>query len=227
MLASEYVLGTLRGPARRRFEGWLSEDLVLRAAVARWENRLLPMVELAPPAQPSPQVWQALESRLGLQVEAPAPARRSRFWLGLREDLAFWRGLGMVSTALASILLSVLLTRLPAPGAESPSYLAMLSDEHAQPALVVTGHAMRGHLRVKLLAPPPPGDRSLELWALPKEGPPRSPGLVASGASLTLPAGLDPETVTSLAVSLEPKGGSPNKQAPSGPVLYRGPLLNL
>ncbi|GIZ50901.1 anti-sigma factor [Noviherbaspirillum aridicola] len=230
MLASEYALGTLRGGARRRFERWLAEDAALRAAVARWQNRLQPMAELLPPARPSPEVWQALESRLGLQPRpgaAQAPAARRGFWLGLREDLAFWRGLGMVSTALATILLSVLLTRLPAPGVESPSYLAMLADDRSQPALVVTGNAARGHLSVKLLAAPPAPDRSLELWALPKEGPPRSLGLVAPGATLPLPKGLSPENVPALAVSLEPPGGSPDKQAPSGPVIYKGAWVRL
>lgn len=158
-------------------------------------------------------------------MQAPAP--RKSFWLGLREDLAFWRGLGMVSTALATILLSVLLTRLPAPGVESPSYLAMLADDKAQPALVVTGNSARGHLSVKLLAQAPPIDHSLELWALPREGPPRSLGLISSGATLPLPAGVTPDSVPALAVSLEPKGGSPNKQAPSGPVIYKGAWLRL
>lgn len=67
MLASEYALGTLRGGARRRFERWLADDPSLQAAVARWQNRLQPMSELTSAAQPSPQVWQALESRLGLR----------------------------------------------------------------------------------------------------------------------------------------------------------------
>lgn len=225
MLASEYVLGTLRGAARRRFETWLAEDRLLRETVAQWQNRLQPMTQLAPPAEPSPRVWQALEARLGLQPAAAAGRRP--FWLGLREDLAFWRGLGMVSTALATILLSVLLTRLPPPGVESPSYLAMLADDEARPALVVTGNAARGHLSVKLLAPPPPAGRSLELWALPRDGAPRSLGLVTSGATLPLPAEITPEQVPALAVSLEPHGGSPDKNAPSGPVLYKGAWIQL
>jgi len=39
-LAAEYVTGTLRGPARRRFEQLVPAHPALRAAVRRWESRL-------------------------------------------------------------------------------------------------------------------------------------------------------------------------------------------
>ena len=39
-LAAEYVLGTLRGRARRRYQRLLRDDLVTRVDVTRWEQRL-------------------------------------------------------------------------------------------------------------------------------------------------------------------------------------------
>jgi anti-sigma-K factor RskA len=36
-LAAEYVLGTLRGRARRRFEAMVAHDASLAETVARWE----------------------------------------------------------------------------------------------------------------------------------------------------------------------------------------------
>jgi len=220
-LASEYVLGTLRGGARRRFEGWLEEDAALRRTVAEWQDRLTPMAEFAPVARPSPQVWQAIESELKLKP------RRS-FWMGLREDLAFWRGLGMASTAAAAVLATVLLTRLPTPEAPIADYVAMLADDKAQPVMLITGDARRRELTVRVLAPPPVApDKSLELWAVPKEGAPRSLGLVAADGTVTLPLAENatPESAPVLAISLEPKGGSPNRNAPTGPILYKGAWL--
>lgn len=228
-LASEYVLGTLRGGARRRFEQWLRDDAALGRSVAEWQDRLHPMAEFAPPAQPSPQVWQAIEKELNLQAAGGKRSRRS-FWLGLRDDLKFWRGLGMVSTALATILMTVLLTRLPEPGMPTPSYVATLSDNKAQPVAVITGDARRRQLTVKVVTQQAvAADKSLELWAIPKEGAPRSLGLIAADGSVTLPLpeNATPQSAPVLAISLEPKGGSPNPDGPTGPVLYKGAWLQI
>ncbi|HEV2611597.1 MAG TPA: anti-sigma factor [Noviherbaspirillum sp.] len=228
-LAGEYVLGTLRGGARRRFEQWLRDDPVVKRAVAEWQDRLHPMAEFAPAAHPSPQVWQAIENQLKLG-SAPVRQDRRSFWLGLREDLSFWRGLGMASTALATILITVMLTRQPEPALPTMSFVATLSDDKAQPVMVVTGDAKRRQMTVKVVMPQNiAADRSLELWAVPKQGAPRSLGLVANNGTVVLPMPEDatPESIPVLAISLEPKGGSPNPNAPSGPVIFKGAWVQI
>jgi anti-sigma-K factor RskA len=42
-LAAEYVLGTLHGRARARLQQLLRDDAALRARVAFWEQKLMPM----------------------------------------------------------------------------------------------------------------------------------------------------------------------------------------
>jgi len=227
-LAAEYVLGTLKGGARRRFEAMLPQHAVLRRAVSEWQDRLLPLAELGGSTEPAPHVWFAIEKKLGL-AHTDSRLRRN-FWLDLREDLSFWRGLGMVSTALAIILLSVLLARQPDSGNASASYVAALADEKAQTMMVVTGDAGRHQLVVRVLAPQQlAADQVLELWALPKNGTPRSLGLIAADptVSLPLPDNATPQTVAALAISLEPRSGSPNPNGPSGPVLFKGAWLQL
>lgn len=226
-LASEYVLGTLRGAARRRFERWLKEDRTLQASVAAWQDRLLPLAQFAPAAQPSPDVWQTIERKIGATATT---SERAGFWRKLREDLAFWRGLGMASTVIAAILATVLLTRQPEPIIPVTSYVATLTDDKAQPIAIVTGDAQRRRMTVKLIAPQTiAADKSLELWAVPKQGAPRSLGLLTENVSVTLPLpeDADPGTAPLLAISLEPKGGSRDPKGPSGPILFKGAWVQI
>ena len=63
-LASEYVLGTLRGAARRRFERWQSEEWHIASRVRTWEARLIPLALGLPPIAPSQELWQRIEARI-------------------------------------------------------------------------------------------------------------------------------------------------------------------
>ena len=220
-LAAEYVLGTLRGGARRRFEGWLHQDADLRNITAEWQQRLAPMAEFAGDVTPPKSVWKGIERRLGLKRKASA----WQFWLN--ENLAFWRSLGMVSTGLAALLLVVVLTKT----AEVPaiSYVATLTDDKTQTAMLVTADSRHKALEVRLLsAAPVAANKSLHLWAVPKSGNPRSLGVLASNrGSFPLTDKAISADVALLAVTLEPKGGSPDPNGPTGPILYKGAWMRL
>ncbi len=215
-LAAEYVLGTLRGRARRRFEGLMHGDAALRRTVAEWRDRIGALAEFVPPVAPRRQVWQAIEARLGLRPPAPA----WQFWRG--GALGFWRTLGVVSSAVAALLLVTVLRQAPAPSVDD---VATLTDEQARTALVVTADRERKLLTVRLVDTRPlAADRVLQLWAVPRQGTPRSLGVLGAGRELSLP--LTPQAIGAdvalLAVSLEPQGGSPDPNGPSGPILYKG-----
>ncbi len=227
-LAAEYVLGTLRGRARRRFEGLMHGDAALRRTVAEWRDRIGAMAEFVPAATPRAQVWRTIETRLGLRPASPP----WQFWR--HGSLGFWRGLGVVTSMTAALLLVTVMQREPEPAV---SDIATLLDDKAQAALLVTADRERKLLTVRLVASAPPGPgQVLQLWAIPQQGKPRSLGLLASseqqggqqggrrGQPLTLaltPQGIGAD-VALLAVSLEPAGGSPDPNGPSGPVLYKG-----
>src|SRR5947207_7493460 len=63
-LAREYALGTLAGPARRRFERVLRNAPAAARAVGAWQERLGGLAGAVPSIQPSESVWRALERRL-------------------------------------------------------------------------------------------------------------------------------------------------------------------
>ena len=229
-LSGAYVLGTLKGGARRRFEALLHGSAILQREVAEWQDRLHPLAEFSTAVKPPRRVWQIIERKLDLQQ----PAYRLSgiaFWRALHNDLSFWRGLGLVSTALATIMFAILTSKPPEPAAVAPaSFVAMLADDKGQAEMVITGNAERHQMIVKVVTGQAvAADKSLELWAVPKEGAPRSLGLVAANGSETLPLpdNATPQTTPLLAVTLEPKGGSPNPNGPTGPVLFKGAWVQI
>ncbi len=216
-LAASYVLGTLRGPARRRFARVVVADPALAALVARWEAFLTPLAgEIAPVAPPA-RLWPSIEARIGTRRVAPPP--------GLWSSVSFWRwlGAGFATAAVALLAISVGL-RSPAP-AESPALVAVLSTPEQAPRMVI--EESRGILKVRVTAPwPPSTTKDHELWVVPKEGAPRSLGVVPLEGEVQLrPARLDRllEGGVAFAVSLEPRGGSPTG-APTGAILCSGPI---
>jgi anti-sigma-K factor RskA len=219
-LAAEYVLGTLKGGARRRFERWLQADAALRASVAAWQSRLVPMVEWSPSVQPPARVWRGIERRIGQAPSAP-------WWQFWRIDGArVWGGLAVGASA-AAVLLALNVGRAPAPALQQ---VATLVDEKAQTALVVAADAASRRIEVRVAAGVTvPSDRTLQLWAITTAGKTRSLGILPDNrrASLRLDSRAVGADVMLLAISLEPKGGSPNPEAPTGPVLYKGAWVTM
>jgi len=216
-LAAEYVLGTLKGGARRRFEGYLHNDAALRRIVVEWQDRLTPLAEFSTAQAPRKQVWRGIERRLNL----PSAYAAWQFWRN--ESVTFWRSLGVASSAIAAVLVVVVATRtLEAPQLD---YIATLADDKAQTALVLTGDSRHQAMTVRVVGVAAvPGDKSLELWAVPKSGNPRSLGLVGDHGEvrLAMTSKAIGDDVALLAVTLEPKGGSPDPKGPTGPILYKG-----
>lgn len=211
-LAAEYVLGTLRGGARRRFETLMGAHPMLREAVARWQDRLQPLSEVVPPVAPSERVWRAIEARLD-GTAAAAPARRSPWGA-----LAFWRGWSVLATAAAVVMAVLLVQPTPMP----PPVVVVLAAPEGANTFVASLSADGHSLVVRPLAAVEVGaGRALELWAVPGQGAPRSLGLIQSDRPTVLRRRLELPATAALAVSLEPPGGSPTG-APTGPILYTG-----
>ncbi|MEP4391355.1 MAG: hypothetical protein ABJ345_02780, partial [Marinobacter sp.] len=56
-LAAEYVLGSLHGSARRRFERWMMESVRVRQEVWFWEEKLGHLGARIEEEQPPASVW--------------------------------------------------------------------------------------------------------------------------------------------------------------------------
>ena len=106
-------------------------------------------------------------------------------------------------------------------------YVAVLADDKSAASMLVTFDAKNQNMLLKRVGGfQEQADKSLQLWALPQNGGPRSLGVLGSEAVVRLPAtGSDVQAVSALAISLEPRGGVPSGSGPSGPVLFKGQLL--
>jgi anti-sigma-K factor RskA len=224
-LAAEYVLGTLRGPARRRFEALLPAHPALRQAVSAWRQRIEPLSSSVAEVNPPDAVWARIETRLFPDTAAAAPRVQLPPTLPWLQRLSFWRGLtGMAAAAVLALV--VVGSQTPPP--QAPIIVVLAANPEAAQAMNASFVAsLSADGRALVLRPLndlslTPG-RALELWAVPAAGAPRSLGLVnASGATTLLRSQLLRDTAA-FAVSIEPAGGS-TTGAPTGPIVSVGKL---
>jgi anti-sigma-K factor RskA len=218
-VAGEYVLGLLGAAERRAFEARMARDPRLRAEVEYWERRLGPLASEVKPIDPPPRVWANIEAAI-----APSAGRT-----GLWQNLPFWRWATAGAAALAAACLVALLhtVRVPAP---NPPLIAKLEASGGQASFVATVDAGDAGLTIVPAAAAPVSERALELWLIAPGEKPQSLGLIEAGRAvhIALPARLigGIAAQATLAVSLEPPGGSPTGQ-PTGPVIASGKLTNL
>ena len=215
-LAREYVVGTLTGRARSRFARVLGASLRARRAVLAWERHLQPLAAAVPPVEPPAQVWQNIVATTS--VHAPRPARSVWAWQALAASLA------LAATLFGGLYLG------QTGRVEQAQYVAVIEDQATGPIWLL--QAFVEELRVSTITPRPvPPGNSYELWMLPDNGaPPVSLGLIPGAGNAALPLSAAQRTVlgqtSTLAVSLEPAGGSPTG-APTGPVIFTAPLLSV
>lgn len=211
--AGEYVLGVLDSEGAREVEAALAANADLRRAVSFWEERLSELVELAPPGDPPAGGWDRIAARI--RPSKPAVRVWDRVWL--------WRAATATATAAAAALALIVAVR-PAPA--GPGYVALLRAPHQDQAawVATTGE---GGLRLRALArAAPPSAHAFQLWTIaPGSSRPRSLGVIPADGNLALKS--SPTAVgdgATLAISVEPVGGSPTGQ-PTGPVVFAGPVI--
>jgi hypothetical protein len=170
---------------------------------------------------------------------APAAAKpEARGWWS---SMNLWRGLSSMGVGVAAVALMVgfklnsinaklgdevaeLSARLSATPAIQ--YVAVLADDKAAAAMLVTFDPKSKRLTLKRVGGfQAPADKSLQLWALPQTGGPQSLGVLGSEAVLRLTLAGNQVNVPALAISLEPKGGVPSSAGPSGPLLFKGAVI--
>lgn len=224
MIAGEYVLGTLDDGERRAFQRRLLTDPAAVAAVATWQDRLSPLLLTVPEVAPPPTLWTKVDA-------ASRPANDN----GL---LRRWQAATAAAALLAVISTGLALRPRPAPSpapivaqtaGQPPLFqsVAALSEQGGAPALLVTYDPESRKMRVTPVNVSPRPGHSLELWVIAGKAAPKSIGLMPDkGAAALERMALDLHQQMTIAVSVEPRGGSPTG-LPTGPVIYSGQMVSL
>ena len=218
LLCAEYILGTLKGAARRRFEQLIRQRANWAQALVWWESHMHLLADTVPSITPPNTVWKNIQTRLFDQKTA--------------KNNGWWKSWAFLSTALAASFATLLVIQTPQLTDDSmPAAVALLATENAQAGWLLNEtkkSATEVEIKaISLASLELKPDNAFELWLLPADkSKPISLGLLPQQGSATVkvPVNVIPLIAAgALAVSLEPLGGSPTGQ-PTGAVLYQGKM---
>lgn len=221
ILAAEYSLGLIDEAERLVTERRMRRDRAFAELVHLWDLRFAALFGMAIEAAPPDALKARIDRALFGASPKAAAIKRSIF-----DSLVFWRWASIGLAMLSAVLIAVAL-RPAAPHVAGPQRLiAALAPTDAATLAFVSIDVTGQRLNVSGLNVDP-GVGDAELWAIPPGRPPRSLGLLDRGPAVA--KSLNPDLMAllaegvTLAISLEPKGGSPTG-APTGPVVAIGPL---
>lgn len=227
--AAEHALGVLSSAERRAAETRMAADPAFAALVEAWRARLTPMADGVAAVAPPANLWPRIERAL--------PANDNDGGVAVR----FWRRAtaGASLLAAASIAAAVMLANRPPvliqppqPGQLLNASLVSPSGSTPVPLFVAAYDPVRKALIVTSLVQPGKDPAHVhELWVIPADGKPRPLGFIEPGKTkaMPMPEKLLPSLAegSSIAVSVEPPGGSPKVDAPSGPIAAVGKLATI
>ena len=228
-LAADYALGTLGAADARQAERRMRSDADFAAEVAGWQTQLMPLIVSIRSVVPPQAVWRRIEAELPQALPESAAAAAVA---GARRTVsAFWRTLAIATSGLAAASVAALLLLLAAPTepVSGGRLTAALASEDGTALYAAVIDAATGEATLLPLVVDHNTGGSHELWLIGASGVPESLGLLDPNAPrlVRLGEGLRGAGLAgTLAVSVEPPGGSPTGQ-PTGPVVASGPLQSI
>ena len=214
-ICTEYLLGTLRGSAKRRFEKTLQTDVVVRSTLQALSQQYEPSVLNIKPIEPSASVWSSIQRTLGTELPTSTPVEHNTTWWQLLLRNAW----GVAGGVVLVLILSVGAFRM-SPQFLQPNISVTAGIDQQQAYVVLSSDRgptlFKGQLNVLANA-----GQSYELWLVPANGSaPQSLGLLSKlniSPSKTIDIISQVRGGAKLAVSIEPLKGSPTG-GPTGPV---------
>ncbi|MEY3611143.1 MAG: hypothetical protein RJB14_865 [Pseudomonadota bacterium] len=164
-------------------------------------------------------------------TSSPTRPGVSRWWRALSIVLLLVLSIGLTATISLYVQLQAHIGHLQSKLSQLPQIrqLAVLMDQDQKPAMLVTYDPVAKQLQLERLNAVKEGrEDSMQLWAMRPHQAPQSLGVVESKfKAVAMPATTEQlQGATSLAISVENKGGVPNEQGPRLPWLFQGALVN-
>ena len=232
-MAAEYALGTLDADERAQADALLLVDPEFAAEVQRWERRFGELNALVAPVEPPAPVWEKIRAGVAEaapgapmrlpEVAAPAaaaePAGPSAEVVDLTQRMRRWRGLTVMTGALAASIVAIVAAReyrpdmLPAdwrpkpqvvekvvekpvevvrdvPAARPAQYVAVFQKDEQSPSFVMSVDIEKRTVTVRQVAAERFPDKTYQLWIATAPGAaPQSLG-VLGGDDFTVRAAL-------------------------------------
>lgn len=232
-LVGRFVIGTMPHRSRRRFSRIVDQSEAVSRMVYELEAMMLPGAWALEPLQPSELVWQRISRSAGFGKRKEAAKPRAPVWQGMAAALV--AGLFITSfgwyqahNRAPEVVIETVTETVIEPVPVKPTlgiienadgnaiWVANIYDDLAEADVVVRA------------APERKPENDYQLWILRDDGIPVSLGLLPQAGESTLAlsdAALDGlKRGSTIAVSLEPLGGSP-EAVPTGPVLFTAALM--
>ena len=231
LLAAEYALRLLDGRDLDEARALSERDAGFAAAVAAWDERFAPMFDAVEPVDVDTAVWSRIAAAIGRVTGDGAEI------IALRRRASGWRNYAGLVTAIAAALALVVVPNVirpdrPAPIApvSAPTLTARMVSEDRATAFVVAFQPDTRELVVTPAIASLPAGKDHELWVIGASGVPVSLGVVddAAPTRIVVPTAklAEMQASATMALTVEPDGGSPTGQPTSSPVAA-GPLVKI
>lgn len=201
----------------------MAGDEAFSQIVARWQADMESFNQDYDEVTPRAAVLEQLEQRL---FAAPLTSKVN---VGLWNSMAFWRWLSL-GTSVAAAAALIYASGIASPSSRDGKLVAELSAPNNSVNMLASYDAESGRMRIVPVAAGRAQEKSLELWLVPGQGDPFSLGILPAdtGGELVIPSDLRDRLSggATLAVSLEPFGGSPTGK-PTGAIVASGTARSL
>lgn len=220
-LVAEYVLGVLDSKEHAEVAKLIANSPKLQAEARFWQQRLSSLDESFEEVTPAPETLDKIKGRLFGTTAYTGP------FAAVWNSLALWRGLTVAALTVSALVigLTVLQPAPVSPEQFATQLVAALDAEGSSVKFLAVYDNATGNVRLASLSGDIAPDRDFELWFIEGDATPISLGVVPLEEKVAVPLTAEMQAVigegTVFALTLEPKGGSPDGVA-TGPIVAAG-----